>query len=67
MVFKKIPASERRTLIYKVRVRPQFKEVAEKKLEWLRKQKGYEDATITDLIRLALNEYLKEPGDPREP
>ena len=66
MVFKKQAAGSQRTLIYKVRLRPQFKEVAEKKLAWMRTHAGWEDATISDLIRVAVEFYCREPGDPRE-
>jgi hypothetical protein len=67
MVFRKQPAGTQRTLIYKIRVKPQFKEAIEKKLEWFKSRPGNEHLTVSDVIRYALAKYLQEPGDPREP
>lgn len=67
MVFKKQAAGTQRTLIYKVRLKPAFKDQVEKKLDWLRTQRGHEDATHSDLIRMAIGFYCDDPGDPRTP
>ncbi len=67
MPFEKQPAGTQRTLIYKIRVRPQFKEAIEKRLVWFRSRPGNENATVSDVIRYALAKYLQEPEDPREP
>jgi len=66
MTFKPQPAGSQRTLVYKVRFKPHFSDVAEAKLEWLRQQKGYEKATISDLIRVAVDRYCRESSDPRD-
>jgi len=67
MAFKKQPACSQRTLIYKVRFSPHVKEVIEEKLKWMREFPDDAEMTISELIRLAVWEYCKNPGDPRKP
>lgn len=66
MAFKKQPAGSQRTYQVLVRFRPSVKEQVQKKLDWLRTQKGKEKATMSDLVRLATWEYCRDIDDPRE-
>ena len=67
MGFKKQAAGTQRTLIFKVRFKPEFKEAIAEKLAWLRSQERYRDATVSEFIRLAVFWYCKQADDPREP
>ena len=60
MVYKKQPEGTQRTLIYNVRLRPNFKQAVEKKLAWMRSHAGWEKATVSDLIRVAVEAYCKD-------
>jgi hypothetical protein len=67
MPFEKKPAGTQRDLTYRFRVRSQVRERIEAKLEWLRSFKDWKNATMSDLLRIAVEEYLKYDGDPRRP
>lgn len=67
MVFKAKPAGEQRTVIYKIRVKPHFKEVMEEKLAMYQELKPGDDLTVSDLIRMALDQFFRDENDPRDP
>lgn len=63
--FEKKPAGTQRTRCLHIRVRPEFSEPIQKKLDWLSKSWGRK-ATISELLRLALKKYCTDPDDPRD-
>lgn len=67
MTFEKQAAGSQRTFLVIARFKPQVKDQVQKKLAWLKTQKGYENATLSELVRLAVWEYCKSPDDPRQP
>lgn len=70
MAFKKQPAGSQRTFMIIARFRPQVKEQVAKKLEQLnagRRAMKKPDMTLSELVRLAVWTFCKEPDDPRQP
>lgn len=63
--FKSKPAGQQRTFKVIARFKPHAKESILAKLEQMKKQPGKEKFTISDLVRLAVWAYCKEPDDPR--
>jgi len=65
MVFKPKSAAERRTVIYKIRVRPEFKNVIDEMVEMCAELRPKDELTATDLIREAMEKFFLQDDDPR--
>lgn len=66
MVYKPLPAGERRDFMVQVRFKPQVKAAIEHRRKQLSEEMGKE-LTVSEFIRYAVWKYCQNPDDPRSP